>query len=313
MFLTVTLNTGIDRVLLIDELLLGGPVEARKEVICIGGKGLDVSVALSGLGLPSVGLSFMAGKNGKLLEEICRGYGIIPESVWVEGETRVSFVIAEAKHRRVSHIKVGKLLVRREHVQTLLERYTSRLKEVRYVILAGSIPASAPAELYLELTRLAQAAGVPVLIDSRGAPVLNVLAQPPEVLKQNWDEFNSTFGFTTQTLEELQAAARQVQRQYALNALVITCGADGILAARADMSYRVIVPPQAAINAAGAGDAASAGLAWRLSEGDSWEEALKWTGAISAAAVLTEATGEVRMEDVERLYPLVESSFASVS
>ncbi len=65
------------------------------------------------------------------------------------------------------------------------------------------------------------------------------------------------------------------------------------------------VPPQAAINAAGAGDAASAGLVWRLSEGDSWEEALKWCGAVSAAAVLTEATGEVRMEDAEKLYPQV--------
>ena len=306
MFLTVTLNTGLDRVLLIDELLLGGPVEARKEVLCVGGKGLDVSVALSGLGLPSVGLSFMAGKNGRLLEEIITGYGITPETIWVEGETRVSFVIAEAKHRRVSHIKVGELLVRPEHVQELLTRFQYHLQTTRYVILAGSIPASAGQELYLELTRLAQAASVPVLIDSRAAAVLNTLTNPPDILKQNWVEFNSTFGFATQTLEELKAAARQVQAEYALKALVITCGADGILAVRPGTSYRVVVPPQAAINAAGAGDAASAGLAWRLSEGDSWEEALKWCGAVSAAAVLTEATGEVRKEDVERIYPQVE-------
>jgi 1-phosphofructokinase family hexose kinase len=306
MFLTVTLNTGLDRVLLIDELLLGGPVEARKEVVCVGGKGLDVSVALSGLGLPSVGLSFMAGKNGRLLEEIIIGYGITPETVWVEGETRVSFVIAEAKYRRVSHIKVGELLVRQGHVQELLTRFQNHLLTAHYVILAGSIPASASPELYLRLTRLAQAASVPVLIDSRAAPLLNVLPSPPEILKQNWVEFNSTFGFASKTFEELQAAARQVQAEYALNALVITCGADGILAVRSGISYRVIVPPQAAINAAGAGDAASAGLAWRLSEGDPWEEALKWCGAVSAAAVLTEATGEVRQADAARIYPLVE-------
>jgi 1-phosphofructokinase family hexose kinase len=248
----------------------------------------------------------MAGKNGRLLEEIITAYGITPETVWVEGETRVSFVIAEARHRRVSHIKVGDLLVRPEHVQALLERFTARLRDARYVILAGSIPASAPPDLYLELTRLAHAAGVPVLIDSRGAAVLNTLANPPDILKQNWDEFNSTFGFSTKTLEELQTAARQVQAEYALNALVITCGADGIVAVRQGTCYRVTVPAQAAINAAGAGDAASAGLAWRLSEGDSWEQALRWCGAVSAAAVLTEATGEVRKEDAERVYPQVE-------
>lgn len=306
MFLTVTLNTGVDRVLLIDQLLLGGPVEARKEVVCVGGKGLDVSVALRGLGLPTVGLSFMAGKNGKLLEEIIAGYGIIPATVWVEGETRVSFVIAEARHWRVSHIKVGDLLIRPEHVQELIKRYQNYLKSARYAILAGSIPSSASPELYMELTCLAQAAGVPVLIDSRGIPVLKALSCPPDVLKQNWDEFNSTFDFSTKTMEDLQAAARQVQAQLSLNALVITCGADGILAIRPGKNYRVIVPPQAAINAAGAGDAASAGLAWRLSEGDGWEETLKWTGAISAAAVLTEATGEVNKEDAERIYPQVQ-------
>jgi 1-phosphofructokinase family hexose kinase len=306
MFLTVTLNTGIDRVLLIDELVLGEPVEARKELICVGGKGLDVSVALSGLGLPSVGLSFMSGKNGALLEEIIRAYGITPDTVWVEGETRVSFVIAEAKHRRVSHIKVGELIVRPEHVLTLLERYTERLKATGFVILAGSIPSCVPADLYLELTRLAHAVGAPVLIDSRGAAVVNTLSSPPEILKQNWDEFNSTFGCDTTTLEELQAAASQVQVKYSLNALVITCGVAGIVAVKPGTSYRVIVPPQAAINAAGAGDAASAGLAWRLSEGDSWEVALKWCGAISAAAVLTEATGEVKKGEAERIYPLVE-------
>ena len=310
MFLTVTLNTGLDRVLLVDELLLGRPVEARKEIVCVGGKGLDASVALIGLGLPTIGLSFLAGRNGKLLEEIITAYGIIPETVWVEGETRFSIVIAEAAHRRVSHIKIGQLLVRPQHVQALLERFTARLQETRYVILAGSIPLSASADLYLQLTRLAHAAGVPVLIDSRGDPVLKALSHPPDILKQNWFEFNATFGFSTQPLEELHVAARQVQAEHSLNALVITCGADGLLAVRPGESFRVFVPLQAAINAAGAGDAASAALVWRLSEGDSWEQALKWCGAVSAAAVLTEATGEVKKNQAESIYPQVEVTAA---
>jgi 1-phosphofructokinase family hexose kinase len=309
MFLTVTLNTGVDRVLLIDELLLGSPVKARKEVICVGGKGLDVSVALCGLELPTVGLSFMAGQNGRLLEKIITAYGIQPDTIWVEGETRVSYVIAEARYRRVSHIQVGELLFRPENVESLLEHYAARLKEARFAILAGSIPPALDPGLYGELTCLARAAGVPVLIDSRAAYIPPSLAGPPDhrpdILKQNWDEFNSTFGIETKTLDELLAAARHLQAEYSLNAMVITCGADGILAVLPGASYRVTVPPQAAINAAGAGDAASAALAWRLSLGETWEQALRWCGAVSAAAVLTEATGEVRLEDAKQLFPRV--------
>jgi fructose-1-phosphate kinase PfkB-like protein len=42
-------------------------------------------------------------------------------------------------------------------------------------------------------------------------------------------------------------------------------------------------------------------LAWRFSEGDRWQEALKWAGAVSAAVVLTQGTAECRMEDVKDL------------
>ena len=49
--------------------------------------------------------------------------------------------------------------------------------------------------------------------------------------------------------------------------------------------------------------AACVPLAWRLSLGEGWEKALLWAGAVSAATVLTQRTGDVRMEDVERIKP----------
>jgi len=312
MFLTVTLNTGVDRVLLIEELLLGSPVRARKEVICVGGKGLDVSVALRGLGLPTVGLSFLAGKNGQLLEEIISAYGIQPATIWVGGETRVSYVIAEAKHRRVSHIQVGELEISAGQLKEMLDRFQDELRAARFAVLSGSIPPCLSPDFYAQLIGMARTAGVPALLDSRGEYARRVLDCPPEILKQNWDEFNQTFGFQTHSLDELLAAARQAQAAYGLPALVVTCGADGILAVRLGVSYRVSVPPQEAVNAAGAGDAASAGLVWRLSEGDSWEDALKWCGAVSAAATLTEATGEVVKAEAERLYPQVQVATITV-
>ena len=86
---------------------------------------------------------------------------------------------------------------------------------------------------------------------------------------------------------------------------MITSGAEGILALTPEGIFRVLVPPQSAVNPAGAGDAASAALAWRLGSGDSWPEALIWAGAASAAAVLSEATGEVDKQTALNLLPLI--------
>ena len=53
-------------------------------------------------------------------------------------------------------------------------------------------------------------------------------------------------------------------------------------------------------------DAVSASLAWRLGAGEDWPTALRFAAAASAATVLTAATAESRLEDIQRLLPLAQ-------
>ena len=45
---------------------------------------------------------------------------------------------------------------------------------------------------------------------------------------------------------------------------------------------------------------------WRLGLGESWEQALVWAAAVSAASVLTDRTSIVNPTDVDRLFPHVQ-------
>jgi fructose-1-phosphate kinase PfkB-like protein len=92
-----------------------------------------------------------------------------------------------------------------------------------------------------------------------------------------------------------------MRRHEDLPALVLTCGPDGILAVTKEGAWLAASPVQQEVNAAGAGDAVSGALPYRLSLGDPWPEALRWAAAISAAAVLTPGTADCRLEDVERI------------
>lgn len=301
--LTVTLNSALDQVLLVDELIPGQSVQARSALTCVGGKGLDTSVALRSLGVPTVGLSFMAGAPGRKLAEIIKGYGIEPETVEVGGETRVLYVIAESGQRRVSHIRTGALVILPEHLADFIDRYRNLLGAVGWVVLAGSLPAGISPGIYAELAAFARQADVSVLIDSLGPPLLEALKSRPTVVKMNQDEFNMTFEVSSRGIEDLCEHAARIYTGLDLQSLVITCGAAGIVAVARQTCFHVQVPPQPAVNPAGAGDAASAGLIWRLSQGDGWPEALKWAGAVSAASVLTAATAELSLEDARRIYP----------
>jgi fructose-1-phosphate kinase PfkB-like protein len=107
---------------------------------------------------------------------------------------------------------------------------------------------------------------------------------------------------------DLKALIPQIQRarqHHDLPALVVTCGGQGLLGIEARGCWLARPPVQTIVNAAGAGDAASGVLAWRLGAGESWPEALRWAAAAGAAVVLTETTADLERSDFERILPQV--------
>lgn len=304
MILTLTPNSALDRVIFIEEFTPGLPMRASKVVDCVGGKGLDASVALASLGVETLGLSFVAGDIGRRLAEVLDGYGIRHDLVWLEGESRLAHVVVETRFHRHSHVMTGSLEITPAAAAELLQRYRAGLGGAAGVSMGGSLPPGLPVTYYRDMTRVAQdELGVPALIDSHGPSILAALPARPAVIKMNWREFNTTFGLGSETMAELVGQARGVFEREKLPALVITCGEDGILALTPDGVYLARIPAQQAVNAAGAGDATSAAVAWRRSLGEPWPDVLRWTAAIGAASVLTEATAECRPADVERLLP----------
>lgn len=95
-------------------------------------------------------------------------------------------------------------------------------------------------------------------------------------------------------------------RYYNLNTLVVTSGAEGIVACTPQGVMRALPPRLQAVNAAGAGNPASAAITWRKSLGDDWGETLHWAAATGEAVVLTEGIADYRPEDIQYIYSQVQ-------
>lgn len=305
MFLTVTPDPVLDKVFIIEEWTPDTPMRALRTTTSVGGKGLDASVALSHLGQPSVGLAFLAGPTGIELAQLVEAYGIRLEAIWAGGVTRTAHLISEIKHSRTSHLFTGDLEIKGEHLDEFNRRFKAHLPQADWMICGGKVPQALPSEFFLPLVREAVETGIPVLIDSFSGYLRPVLAARPTVVKMNRKEFEWTFGEPVENREGLRQAAEKVYRSHDLHTLVITCGEQGILGLTPEGAFQAIPPRLKAVNTAGAGDAASAAIAWRQASGDSWEETLRWAAAVSAAVVLTEGTADCRMEDIQNIYPQV--------
>jgi fructose-1-phosphate kinase PfkB-like protein len=152
------------------------------------------------------------------------------------------------------------------------------------------------------LIGIAHENNVSSLIDAQNAFIAEAIDGRPDIAKMNWEEFEWTFGYKADSIESLYQQAKQFKRERKVKNLILTLSKDGILALTSEGNYLAKAPLQKPVNAAGAGDAVSSTIVWRLSLGDNWVETLHWASAVSAAAVLTKRTGDINMEDVHRIY-----------
>ena len=305
MILTVCPNTALDIILFIDEWTAGTPMRTTRVVPCVGGKGLDSAVVLGQLGVNCRTIGFFAGSQGKQLLALLDEYGVNTEAVWVDGENRVSYVVADAKSGLHSHIITGEVRVNAEQISRFLDIFSHQIRQAAFVVMAGSLPASLDVSFYRQLVLIAREAGVPSLVDSQKAYMCEAISARPLIAKMNWEEFEWTFEMKAGSLRDLIRQAREVQSVHRIRNLVLTLGEEGILALTEEGNFLARAPRQQPVNAAGAGDAVSSVLAWKLSCGSSWADSLKMAGAVSAASVLTERTGDVKREDIERILPMV--------
>ncbi|HTX78313.1 MAG TPA: hexose kinase [Longilinea sp.] len=306
MILTVTPNSAIDHVLFVDELIPGGNMYTRKAVTSVGGKAFDASVVLSTLGAEQLALGFAAGENGRQLEILLDNYGIPHDLIHVAGETRVAHVVVEIDKHRHSHITTQGYTLDAAGLDAFWQLFRSRLNGVSWVVSGGTLPQGCSVDFYARLTQEARETGAMTLVDTSGEPARQAAESRPAVLKMNQREFAATFDHPAHDMEHLRSAAQEVRQQLSLPALVVTCGAEGILAVTEKGTWVAKSPPQAEVNSAGAGDGVSAALAWQFSQGVMWEGALPWAAATGAAVVLTDGTADCRLEDIHRIRPDVQ-------
>ncbi len=308
MILTVTPNSAVDHVIFVDELHLGGTTIALDIMKCIGGKGFVTSSVLNALSVENIALGFVAGPTGLSLANMLDSSKVTNRLVWVGGETRIIYVIVENQTRKITHLNTQELSINHEHCTLLLEQLVSNSSNVKWVIGAGSLPPGLPPNFYSRIVETAQQINSFTLLDISGATAKLVLQNPPNILKMNYAEFITTFQIKPTKLSDLYAAIQNLRETAHLNALVVTCNKKGIVACSDEGTYHAIGPEITPVNSAGAGDATSAAICWRLEKGETWHQALRWGCAAGTATAMTRGTGECYLDDVLRILPKVEVS-----
>lgn len=305
MILTVTLNTGLDHTLFLDELRQGYTQKVQSSTISMAGKPADASWVLGTLGIPNLATGFAAGELGKKMEAMLLQHGSQTDFLWVAGETRLNTVIVVAGNSLQTTLTTETLQITPADIEAFKLKLDGLLSSSQAMIIGGSTPRAVGPEVYRELVAAATAQGVPVVLDASGANLAYGLEGHPAVIKPNQQELEAFVGRTLPTPADVLSAARQLRARYDV-AVVATLGEAGAFALLPGGDY--FVPPLDVpmVSAAGAGDATIAGLAQALACRQPLEDGVRLGIAAASAVVMQPGTADCRKADVDRLYPLVQ-------
>ena len=301
MIYTVTFNPAIDYVIKVDDLTLGKVNRTKREDVYCGGKGINVSNVLSNLGIDSVGLGFIAGFTGDAIEAGAKKLGFQPDFIRLrEGMTRINVKI---KSNEESEINGQGPVIHDDELEQMFQKI-DQLKDGDILVLAGSIPASLPEDIYERIMERLQGRDIQIVVDATKDLLLNVLKYHPFMIKPNNHELGEMFGIELKDNDEIIEHAKKLQEKGARNVLVSMAG-DGAILVTEDGDVHMGPCPKGEVkNSVGAGDSMVAGfITGYLKSNGNYEEALKMGTAAGSASAFSEdlATGEKIMELYKQL------------
>ena len=294
MIYTVTFNPAIDYVMQAGEIELGKTNRSSNEEIHFGGKGINLSFVLAELGKDTTALGFVAGFTGDALEKAVEKMGIKTDFIHLKsGNTRINVKLNGEKETEINGSGPN---IEAVELEALFEKLES-LKSGDTLVLAGSIPASLPNDIYGQIAKLIQKKGVRLVVDATGTLLLNVLKYKPFLIKPNRQELEEIIGKEIKTEDELISAANLLKEKGAENVLV-SLGADGAILLDTDGKiYKQSAFKVKAVNTVGAGDSMLAGFLAGVENG--FDYALKLGAAAGAAtAALSGLATKEKIEEI---------------
>ena len=300
MILTVTLNTGLDHTLFMDQLRLGYTQKVRASTMSMAGKPADASWVLSTLGIPNLATGFAAGELGKKMEAMLRQRGAQTDFLWVAGETRLNTVLVVDGDSLQTTLTTETLQITPADIVAFYEKQAGLLQRSDAMIIGGSAPRMVGPEVYRDLVAAAAERGVPVVLDASGPYLAYGLQGCPTVIKPNQQELEAFVERPLPRPEDVLAAARELRERHSVS-VIATLGKDGAFAVLPGRDYFIPALDVPMVSPAGAGDATVAGLSVALANRQPLEEGVRLGLAAAAAVVMQPGTADCRKEDVERL------------
>lgn len=301
MIYTVTFNPSLDYIVSMNGFEMGMTNRTTGEQMFPGGKGINVSIVLSNLGIENVALGFTAGFTGDQIEREIQKMGLLTDFIHIDkGISRINVKLKDYDGTEINGMGPE---INQTHVNELFGKL-DQLKADDVLILAGSVPKSLPDSIYSDILERLQGKGVLFVVDATKDLLLNVLEYKPFLIKPNNHELGEIFDVILNTREEVIPYAKKLQEKGARNVLVSMSGQGAVLVDDEGAVHMLAAPKGRLVNAVGAGDSMVAGFVAGWTEKKDYDHAFRM--GISAGSASAFSAELATREEIEHTFRKLE-------
>lgn len=297
MVYTVTLNPALDYVMKLKALRTDDINRTDGEEIYYGGKGINVSVILTQLGIPNTALGFLGGFTGKKLEEMLKNDNVSCDFNYLKnGDTRINVKIKADKEIDLNACGPE---ITKEDMQSFLRKLDG-IKSGDYLILAGSIPNTLPDDIYERILERVGDRNINCVVDATGDLLKNVLKYRPFLIKPNHHELGDLFSVQIKSDDDIVKYSKKLQEMGAKNVLVSMAKDGAMLTDENGCVHKIGNAKGKLINSVGCGDSMVAGFTAGYIKTADYSYALRLGSACGNATAFSEKLAT--REEIERVF-----------
>ncbi|MEU4232521.1 1-phosphofructokinase family hexose kinase [Nonomuraea sp. NPDC026600] len=297
MILTVTLNAALDVTYQVPGVDWDGVNRVTTVHRRAGGKGVNVARVLAALGQDVLVTGLAGGPTGQAIEADLQRAGLPHAFVGIAADSRTTLVVADSPRTALFN-EPGPEVTAAEFGR-MTGRFTDLMATAEAVVISGSLPRGVPLDAYATLAAIAAEHGVPAIVDADGEPLRHAPGGRPSIVKPNAEELARAVP------EGGPEEGAQALRGRGAESVVVSMGAEGLLAVTPEGIFRARMPYKVEGNPTGAGDSLVAGLALGLVERSPWPERLTRAAALGAAAVAAPVAGDFDRDVYADIHPRI--------
>ncbi len=287
MITSVSLNPSIDRTLTVERFTPGGLNRVISKSDVAAGKGINVALTVSGMGLDAECIGFMYEEGARLFEKRLMLNSTPFDFIRCEGSVRTNIKVFDRSAGVVTELNESGMTVGEGDLARMVDLVAHHAENSDYLILSGSIPPGCPADYYRTLINAVDGLGCRCILDADGERLKYGLEARPFMIKPNRFELETMTGAELKSLSDIRNAARKYI-DMGVEVVAVSLGADGAMITNGDETLyapRVNIEVKGTV---GAGDAMVAGLAAGFMGECDLEEAFRMGVACASTRCVTE-------------------------